>query len=73
MSDASNNGKQQPLGIRAKAAAKMLGIGTRKLWELTNSKQVPHLRIGRAVVYRVEALNEWLAEKESAQSGGTRR
>ncbi len=57
-----------PLALRTDAAAKSLGISPRKLWELTNRGEIPHVRIGRAVVYPVDALRDWLAEQ--AERGG---
>ena len=51
------------LALRPKDAAKALGIGERKLWELTNRGVIPHLRLGRAVVYPVDLLRGWLAEQ----------
>ena len=35
--------------LKAPEAARLLAIGTRKLWELTNRGEIPHVRIGRAV------------------------
>lgn len=51
------------LALRPKEAAKALGIGERKLWALTNSGELPHARIGRAVVYPVRELQEWLSDQ----------
>ncbi len=51
------------LALRPKEAAKALGIGERKLWALTNAGILPHARIGRAVVYPVRDLQEWLSEQ----------
>jgi excisionase family DNA binding protein len=55
----------QPLALRAGEAAKALGIGERKLWEWTNRKLIPHVRIDgcRCVLYPVDLLREWLAEQ----------
>lgn len=53
------------LALRPKEAARALGIGERKLWSLTNAGELPHARIGRAVVYPVRELETWL----SAQTG----
>lgn len=50
----------QPLALNAKQAAKMLGLGKTLLWSLTNRREVPHIRIGRRVLYPVAALSEWL-------------
>lgn len=57
------------LALRPKDAARALGIGERKLWELTNRGVIPHLKLGRATVYPVSALERWLAE----QAEGGRR
>lgn len=56
-----------PLALRPKEAAKALGIGARLLWQLTNSGQIPHTKLGRCVVYPVAALTDWL--KEQAERG----
>lgn len=58
-----------PLTISRRAAAAMLGISERTLWTLTNAKQVPHLRIGARVLYPLEALKTWLADR--CQGGTT--
>lgn len=49
--------------MRPKDAAQALGIGQRLLWTLTNDGLIPHVRIGRAVLYPVPALQQWLAER----------
>lgn len=63
----------QPLVLRAPAAAKTLGIGTRKLWSLTNAGEIPHFRIGRAVCYRLADLDAWTirqVERQRRRGGG---
>lgn len=50
-----------PMALRPREAAKVLGIGARLLWSETNAGRIPHVRIGRAVVYPLDALREWLA------------
>jgi excisionase family DNA binding protein len=57
------------LAYRPKEAAVALGISPRKLWELTNIGAVPHVRLGRAIVYPVSLLEKWLAEQAT---GGTK-
>lgn len=57
------------LALRPREAARALGIGERKLWELTNRGEIPHAKLGRATVYPIAALERWLAE----QSEGGRR
>jgi excisionase family DNA binding protein len=62
----------KPIALRPKEAAKALGIGERLLWERTNRGEIPHVRIGRAVVYPVAELERWLAEQSSRATRGGR-
>lgn len=56
-----------PLSLRPKDAAKALGIGERKLWEITYPRgPVPCVRVGCCVLYPIDGLRAWL----SAQSNG---
>ena len=54
------------LALRPKDAAKALGIGERLLWSKTNAGEIPHVRIGRAVIYPVELLRDWLTKQAKA-------
>lgn len=54
------------IALRPREAADQLGIGVRKLWELTQCGRIPHFRIGRAVRYPVAGLIEW-ANQQSQQ------
>ncbi len=38
----------------------MLGISERLLWTMTNTREIPHVRIGTRVLYPVQRLQEWL-------------
>lgn len=70
--DAADETKTTPrLALRPKDATKALGIGPRLLWSMTNRGEIPHVRIGRAVVYPVDELRRWLSEQ--AQKRGGRR
>ena len=51
------------LALRPKDAAKALGIGKRLLWSMTNQGLIPHVRVGKAILYPVAALEQWLAEQ----------
>ncbi|MFC1635167.1 helix-turn-helix domain-containing protein [Planctomycetota bacterium] len=54
------------LAMRSRNAAKALGISERLLWEWTDRGVVPHIRLGKAILYPVDALREWL-QKEALQ------
>lgn len=57
----------EPLLIKAPAAAKLLTLSERKLWELTNRKLIPHVRIGKkAVRYSPDQLRAWIEEQTIA-------
>lgn len=47
--------------IDAKAAARLLNIGARTLWSLTNREAIPSCRIGRSVRYSPNELRAWIA------------
>ena len=55
------------LALRPKEAAKALGIGVRLLWSLTNQNQIPHARLGKAVLYPVAGLEAWLADQANGK------
>jgi hypothetical protein len=46
--------------MRPAVAARALGISPRALWTLTKAGIVPHVRLGRCVVYPTPALVKWL-------------
>lgn len=50
------------LGVREAAA--MLGVSERHLHTLTQRGDVPHVRLGGRVVYRIATLDRWLTERE---------
>lgn len=51
------------LAMRLREAAKALGISERLLWEWTDRGEVPHVRIGKAILYPVDVLRRWLDER----------
>lgn len=54
----------EPLLITVNEAAKMLGIGEKKLRELIMYEKIPVVRFGRAVRINPVKLREWLASQE---------
>jgi excisionase family DNA binding protein len=59
-----------PLALRPRDAAKALGVSERLLWDWTHHGDVPHVRIGRTILYPVEALRCWLSRHAEATKGG---
>lgn len=54
------------LALRPREAAKALGISERLLWDWTRCDIVPHVKIGRTVLYPVAGLMEWLRARSEA-------
>lgn len=48
----------QPLAVSRHEAAKMLGVCERTLWQWTKEGQVPHVKIGRRVIYPIVGLKK---------------
>ncbi len=61
---------RSPLLLNSRQAAEELSISERKLWSLTASGDIPHIRIGRAVRYPADDLHHWI--KERTQGGNQR-
>lgn len=57
------------LAMRPKEAAKALGIGERLLWSMTNRGEIPHIKLGKAVLYPVLELQRWLSERAQKRGG----
>ncbi len=61
---------QEPLLLTPKQAANALAISPRKLWGMTASGEIPHVRLGRSVRYPLQDLQEWI---EAQTNGGDAR
>jgi len=57
--------KNPPLLMTVKSAAESMAISQRKLWSLTKSGEIPHVRIGRSVRYAVDDLVEWISRQRT--------
>lgn len=55
--------------LTARQAAQFLAIGQRTLWALTNSREIPHLRIKRSVRYDPQDLLRWIETKKERARG----
>lgn len=73
-SPADDSNPTDELLIPAKEAARRLAICERKLWTLTNRRQIPAIRIGKSVRYPVDALKNWIRDSIQTRyrGGGSR-
>jgi excisionase family DNA binding protein len=67
---ATENLATDNLALRPREAAKALGVSERSLWEWTHRGDVPHVRIGRTILYPVDALRNWLCRRTDVTKGG---
>jgi len=65
---------QPPLALRPRAAARVLGISPRTLWEWSRAGIIPCVRVGtgrrKTILYSVSDLQAWLSTKAEAGKGG---
>ncbi|MEX2214983.1 MAG: helix-turn-helix domain-containing protein [Phycisphaeraceae bacterium] len=59
----SNPEGDNRLVLSRKEAAEALRISERKLWSMTASGDIPHLKVGRRVVYPKLQLMQWIADR----------
>lgn len=64
----SNDSAMPCLALRPKEAAKALGIGERLLWSKTNAGEIPHIKLGTATLYPIDALREWLHQESEKRA-----
>jgi len=65
-----NDATKPALALRPREAAKALGVSERLLWDWTHHGDVPHVRIGRTILYPVDALRDWLKRQAELAKGG---
>lgn len=53
-----------PLLLKPRDAARLLAIGQRKLWELTACRDIPCVRIGKAVRYDPRDLTAFIDQQK---------
>jgi excisionase family DNA binding protein len=56
----------ETLLIDVDAVARLLNVSSRTVWTLTSTGQLPHLRIGRRVLYSVASIRAWTEAKLTA-------
>lgn len=52
--------------LAAKPAAQYLGFSYWKLLEMVKAKEIPCIRVGNKLLFRLATLDVWLAQQEAA-------
>ena len=50
--------------LRPLETSHVLSVSPRKVWSLTASGELPHIRIGRCVRYSVDDLQAWIDQRK---------
>ena len=53
------------LAVGLAEAAELLGVGRSTLHRMVRAGEIPHVRIGRRIIFPMAALNAWLDEQAS--------
>jgi hypothetical protein len=53
----------EPILVAPREAARRLSVCERTLWSLTKLRQIPSLKIGKCVRYRVVDLENWAKQQ----------
>jgi excisionase family DNA binding protein len=56
-----------PLLMPMAEAVKFTGLSERTMWRLVRDREVPHVRIGGRVLFRREALADWVRQLEASR------
>lgn len=52
--------------IEAKEAAELLGLSEWSVYNLARRRVLPHIKVGRRILFRRASLLDWLDEREQA-------
>lgn len=44
--------------------AKYLGVSQDLIFKMVREKSIPHFRIGRRILFRVESIEKWITDRE---------
>ena len=50
--------------LDAEAVAEMIGMSTDWIYAEARADRIPHVRLGRYVRFRAEAIEDWIRERE---------
>jgi excisionase family DNA binding protein len=68
-SEATCDRSNDRIAVRAREAARLLGIGRSLLAELTAANEIPSFRAGSARLYPLADLQRWVAERATRPAG----
>lgn len=45
--------------------ARYLGVSTDTIYTMVKRKQIPHVRVRRRILFRIESIDEWMRKQEA--------
>ncbi|MDB5694455.1 MAG: DNA-binding protein [Alphaproteobacteria bacterium] len=69
-SDRADGAKKEERLLLASEVADLLRVTKAWVYAETRSRRLPHVRLGRYVRYREDAIREWLAAQEAKSARG---
>ena len=60
--------QEERWAMRADEVLRLLPIGKNTLYEWVSRNEIPHIRVGRVILFPREAMREWL--KNRCEKGG---
>lgn len=51
--------------IKVAEAAEYIGVSKDTIYKLVRKQEIPHIRLGKRILFRVESLEAWLQEREA--------
>ncbi|WHY98830.1 helix-turn-helix domain-containing protein [Peribacillus simplex] len=51
--------------ITVKEAADYIGVSKDTIYNLARHQQIPHVRVGKRILFRSEVLNDWMNQQET--------
>jgi excisionase family DNA binding protein len=58
--------------LTAQEVAELIGMRTDYVYQLAREERIPHLRYGRTLRFRAEAIEEWIRESERGTLSGSK-
>ncbi|MFJ8528449.1 helix-turn-helix domain-containing protein [Bacillus sp. NPDC094106] len=52
--------------ITVKELSAFLGVSIDVVYEQVRKRNIPHFRVGRRILFRIETLEDWMSNKEKS-------
>jgi len=65
-----SEGTIEPLTVSLATAARLLGVSDRHI--RSHLHEIPHIRLGGRLLFRVESLRTWLGEREHGSASASK-